>query len=368
MIEQHKIDSLYELFDGDLDRVSAMLELLESFQIFQAIHNLPTKSLKILSKHNKKWEVPSGAYGNAKTALMWKTKYGAEVSGLTKDSLIKAQQITLDRKLDLSSISRIAHYDRNRQQFETAVKLQKEEGNPPWAYPAIVNWLAWGGTSGIDWAKSVNFKYKDNDMANKETGDAVVDIVVDDVSIETTLLDNTEHPENLDSQSFEVELENVSGEFNEDVDADNSSPQDDVESVVDVEVEEASETEFTDVDEFDYDEVVSDNVQAASLNQAFAEMVKAINAVNNRIETLEKNLADKKTEDKLTLSKDKSFAQNLATLMRIQKAGTATKAVETVVDDTVNNGENFKTPPAPEVKEKSKSPVERTIMNLIKGK
>lgn len=106
---------------------------------------------------NNMFKVPSGAKENAQKVLDWKEKYGSEVKGMTSVGWARARQLASQSEISLSTIKRMASFNRHRENAEVAPEYKNE----PWKDSGYVAWLGWGGTSGIDWALKVSEANKD---------------------------------------------------------------------------------------------------------------------------------------------------------------------------------------------------------------
>lgn len=102
-------------------------------------------------------DYPISATNNAKKAIEWKEKYGRdEVQGGTSVGWARAHQLANKENLSLSTVKRMAQFNRHRKNSEVAEEFK----STPWKDNGYVAWLLWGGTSGVNWAinkvKSLN--------------------------------------------------------------------------------------------------------------------------------------------------------------------------------------------------------------------
>jgi hypothetical protein len=67
-----------------------------------------------------------------------------------------ARQLADNAEVGLDTIKKMSGFIRHEGYYKKARAKQKQEGNPPWTYPAIVAWLGWGGDSGIAWARKIS--------------------------------------------------------------------------------------------------------------------------------------------------------------------------------------------------------------------
>lgn len=94
------------------------------------------------------YQPPAGAKGNAQRVLNWKKEKGSEVKGMTSVGWARARQLASGRPISLSTVSRMAQFNRHRKNAAVDPKFKGE----PWKDAGYVAWLGWGGTTGIDWA------------------------------------------------------------------------------------------------------------------------------------------------------------------------------------------------------------------------
>lgn len=94
-------------------------------------------------------DYPSSATNNAKKVIGWRDKYGRdEVKGGTVVGWQRANQLAKKENLSLSTVKRMAQFNRHRKNSEVDPKFK----STPWKDRGYVAWLLWGGTSGVDWA------------------------------------------------------------------------------------------------------------------------------------------------------------------------------------------------------------------------
>ena len=94
-------------------------------------------------------DYPISAVNNAKKVIAWRDKYGRdEVKGGTAVGWQRASQLAKKENLSLSTVKRMAQFNRHRQNSEVDPKFK----STPWKDRGYVAWLLWGGTSGVDWA------------------------------------------------------------------------------------------------------------------------------------------------------------------------------------------------------------------------
>lgn len=115
----------------------------------------------------KMFKVPAGAKGNAQKVLDWKKKYGSEVKGMTPVGWARARQLASKSEIGLSTVKRMAAFNRHRKNAEVAPEYKSE----PWKDRGYVAWLGWGGTTGIDWAIRISAS-NDSEMFSESNEDA----------------------------------------------------------------------------------------------------------------------------------------------------------------------------------------------------
>jgi hypothetical protein len=133
-------------------RLSQIIEAVESF-----LESLPkdlVRSVVDTPEHSEaaeSFDAPEPARNNARKVLAWKEKYGKECRGMTPVGWARARDLGNGSNLSADTVKRMASFNRHRGNYEKA-KNKPEAKTKPWTIPAIVAWLGWGGTSGIDWA------------------------------------------------------------------------------------------------------------------------------------------------------------------------------------------------------------------------
>jgi len=102
---------------------------------------------------------PESAKNNAKKALRWREKYPDETRGAgTQVGWTRARQLANGGPLSIETIKRMASFNRHRANSNIDPKFKDE----PWRDKGYLMWLAWGGTSGIDWAIKISEQYDNN--------------------------------------------------------------------------------------------------------------------------------------------------------------------------------------------------------------
>lgn len=94
---------------------------------------------------------PQAARNNAKRAIAWKEEHGDAVKGGTQVGWTRAHQLSSGERLSLSTVKRMAQFNRHRKNAVVAPEYKSE----PWKDAGHVAWLLWGGTTGVDWAKGI---------------------------------------------------------------------------------------------------------------------------------------------------------------------------------------------------------------------
>jgi cation transport regulator ChaB len=103
-------------------------------------------------KKAESYDAPDSARNNARKAIAWREKYGDDVKGGTIVGWTRASQLASGEKLSLSTVKRMAMFNRHRSNSEVAPEYKGE----PWKDAGHVAWLLWGGTSGVDWARGIS--------------------------------------------------------------------------------------------------------------------------------------------------------------------------------------------------------------------
>lgn len=106
---------------------------------------------KYFTKSAETYDAPKSARNNAKKVLEWKDKYGKECKGMTAVGWARARDLAGNAMLSADTVKRMAQFNRHRSNYEKA-QSKPEYKTKPWTIPAVVAWLGWGGTTGIDWA------------------------------------------------------------------------------------------------------------------------------------------------------------------------------------------------------------------------
>jgi len=131
-------------------------------------------------KKSDSFDAPESARNNAKKAIEWKKQHGDEVKGGTIVGWTRASQLASGEKLSLSTVKRMAMFNRHRSNAEVAPDYKSE----PWKDAGHVAWLLWGGTSGVDWAKGVSERFSkmtgDMEALTPEKNDEVRDLLSED--------------------------------------------------------------------------------------------------------------------------------------------------------------------------------------------
>ena len=103
------------------------------------------------SKSAETYDAPQSARNNAQKVLDWKEKYGKECKGMTAVGWARARDLAGNAMLSADTVKRMSQFNRHGSNYEKA-KSKPEYKTKPWTIPAVVAWLGWGGTSGIEWA------------------------------------------------------------------------------------------------------------------------------------------------------------------------------------------------------------------------
>lgn len=149
-----KSDYLYELLSlGDV------LKSIKGYSKMpkEKIHNEKTFSdiQEYFTQSAETYDAPQSARNNAKKVLEWKDKYGKECKGMTAVGWARARDLAGNAMLSADTVKRMSQFNRHRGNYEKA-KSKPEYKTKPWTIPAVVAWLGWGGTSGVEWAMRVS--------------------------------------------------------------------------------------------------------------------------------------------------------------------------------------------------------------------
>jgi hypothetical protein len=106
---------------------------------------------KYFTKSAESYDAPQSARNNARKVLEWKEKYGKECKGMTAVGWARARDLAGNAMLSADTVKRMSQFNRHGSNYEKA-KSKPEYKTKPWSIPAVVAWLGWGGTSGIEWA------------------------------------------------------------------------------------------------------------------------------------------------------------------------------------------------------------------------
>jgi hypothetical protein len=109
------------------------------------------QKLKQFSIGKESYDAPQSARNNARKVLEWKDKYGKECKGMTAVGWARARDLAGNAMLSADTVKRMAQFNRHGSNYKKA-KSKPEYKTKPWTIPAVVAWLGWGGTSGIEWA------------------------------------------------------------------------------------------------------------------------------------------------------------------------------------------------------------------------
>lgn len=154
MMELHESGETYITQRGDGEtmviRVTYSGRMRKDFDEFDFDLELDEFTEELLDE--KMFKVPSGAKGNAQKVLNWKKEKGSEVKGMTPVGWARARQLATKSEIGLSTVKRMAAFNRHRKNAEVAPEYKSE----PWKDRGYVAWLGWGGTSGIDWAVRIS--------------------------------------------------------------------------------------------------------------------------------------------------------------------------------------------------------------------
>jgi len=113
------------------------------------------KFLQNINAETKKYYPPESAKNMAKRAIAWREKYGSEVKGGTQVGWTRARQLASGDGLSLDIVKRMCAFRRHQKNYEKA-RSKPEFKREPWKSRAIVAWMIWGGTTGVNWACKIS--------------------------------------------------------------------------------------------------------------------------------------------------------------------------------------------------------------------
>lgn len=97
------------------------------------------------------YQPPASARNNAKRVLRWREEHGSDVKGMTSVGWARARQLASGKPIGRDTVARMSAFNRHRKNAAVAPEYKSE----PWKDAGYVAWLGWGGTTGIDWARSI---------------------------------------------------------------------------------------------------------------------------------------------------------------------------------------------------------------------
>jgi len=131
--------------------LSQIIEAVENF-LGSLPKDLINAAVKQDDTHGSEgYDAPESARNNARKVLGWKKKYGKECKGMTPVGWARARDLGNGSMLSADTVKRMASFNRHRSNYEKA-RNKPESKTKPWTIPAIVAWLGWGGTTGVEWA------------------------------------------------------------------------------------------------------------------------------------------------------------------------------------------------------------------------
>lgn len=98
------------------------------------------------------YAVPASARNNAAMVLRWRREHPDEIEGMTEVGWGRARQLAGQARVGRDTVAAMSGFARHRKSYEAA---RARDPDKPWTEPAIVAWLGWGGSSGIDWARRI---------------------------------------------------------------------------------------------------------------------------------------------------------------------------------------------------------------------
>jgi cation transport regulator ChaB len=97
------------------------------------------------------YQPPAAARNNARRVLAWREEHGDDVKGMTAVGWTRARQLASGKPISRDIVARMSAFNRHRQNAEVAPEYKDE----PWRDAGHVAWRGWGGTTGVDWARSI---------------------------------------------------------------------------------------------------------------------------------------------------------------------------------------------------------------------
>jgi hypothetical protein len=98
------------------------------------------------------YAVPAGARNNARMVLRWRREHPDEIRGMTEVGWARAEQLASQARVGRETVAAMSGFARHRESYEAA---RRRDPSKPWTEAAIVAWLGWGGTTGIEWARRI---------------------------------------------------------------------------------------------------------------------------------------------------------------------------------------------------------------------
>lgn len=133
-------------------RPNSLSQIIEAVEEF--LGSLPPSLIQAAAgqaEASESYDPPEAARNNARKVLEWKKKYGKGCKGMTPVGWARARDLANGAKLSADTVKRMASFNRHRSNYEKA-RNKPEAKTKPWTIPAIVAWLGWGGTTGVEWA------------------------------------------------------------------------------------------------------------------------------------------------------------------------------------------------------------------------
>lgn len=121
--------------------------------------NIGDKFLENLKAETQKYVPPKSAQNQAKRAIEWREKYGSEVKGGTQVGWTRARQLANGDGISLDIVKRMCAFKRHQKNYEKA-RNKAEFKKEPWKSRAIIAWMIWGGSTGVNWACSISKREK----------------------------------------------------------------------------------------------------------------------------------------------------------------------------------------------------------------
>lgn len=96
---------------------------------------------------SNKFQPPASAAANAKKGLELRAKWGR---GGTSVGVGRARQLSRGNPIGRDTVAKMSMFNRHKESGENSAK--KPDGGPS---AGRIAWLLWGGSTGVNWARSI---------------------------------------------------------------------------------------------------------------------------------------------------------------------------------------------------------------------